>query len=138
MSDIRATIFTEAHAALNAKTKPMQRNAIKKLFAALWSVLPTNERRAFLERVAPAAPYDLITFEPKWPELKDPELEEAARHWGYVIDTLEGKELDFARSFHKVIRFRTKPSEKQAEWAKRLYRDYRKYADLPAEVTESV
>lgn len=137
MADIRATIFDCAHAALNARQKATQRNAIKKLFAALWSVLPISERRAFLERIAPAAPYDLITFEPKWPELKDAELEEAARHWGYVIETLEGKELDFARSFHKVIRFRTKPSDKQIAWAKRLYADYRKYADLDGNVTES-
>lgn len=122
---MKAKILNLAQRLHDANNKETQRNLVKVLTLELWKVLPVEERRKFLSRVWICYPYDFIEWEKRFPDCNDAELENVARHWGYVMPTLSGDDVHFGRSFEKLIRFRKTPSEKQSAWAKRLFSDWK-------------
>lgn len=124
---MKSQILDMAQRLATANDKGTQQNLVKKLLVTAWTVLPVEDRRKFLERVWICYPYDFTEWEKRFPDINDPELENVARHWGYVLPTLHGDDVHFGRSFEKLIRFRRTPSEKQAAWAKRLFRDWKAF-----------
>lgn len=120
-------ILNGAQRLLQADCKDTQQKLVKVLLVDLWKLLPVEDRQQFKVRVEESYPYDFIDFEKRFPDLNDTYLEVVARHWGYIMPTLEGDNLGFAKSFEKLIRFRKSPSEKQAAYAKSLYAEWKKY-----------
>lgn len=89
----------------------------------LWKILPVKERREFLRRLDDLDDYEFIEFPRRFPNRKDAKLELAARDWSAVRVGLEGKERDFAESIQKQLRYPNwSPSDKQAEWMKKLWK----------------
>ena len=113
------------------------RNQAKRAVLALWSVLTPEDRRQFLERIDQEGDLSFIEFRPQFPGLDDPVLEAAARAWGLITPNLEGADAEFGADVAKRMRWRNwKPSPKQADWMKRLYRNWKKWRDVDARSAE--
>lgn len=118
-------------------SKVTQRAAVQKAIVLLWDLLPVDLRKKFLAQVDAGYPYDFIRFERRFPDGdEDLQLESAARSWGYVMPTLDGRDRDFGRTVERLIRMRKTPSAKQQKWMLRLYQDWKRSKDLVGEVTE--
>lgn len=123
----KASILNMAQRLHDANAAKVEQGLVKALIVNLWRVLPISEREAFIGRIGAGYPYDFIEWEKRFPDINDPALEDVARHWGYVLPTLHDADLQFGRSFEKLIRRRVAPSQKQADWAKRLYSDWKQF-----------
>jgi hypothetical protein len=134
----KAQILDMAQRLADANSKDAERGLVKGLIVRLWQVLPVSDREAFISRIGAGYPYDFIEWNKRFPDANDPELENVARHWGYVLPTLYGDDRQFGRSFEKLIRFHRTPSEKQAAWAKRLYSDWKSFSAAEAENPEDI
>ncbi|MDC0657065.1 hypothetical protein N6L27_03550 [Leisingera sp. SS27] len=118
-------ILKHAEAICLARSKNEEQVLVKKLFFALWKKLPAFERQNFLSKVS-NYPHDVPAPADRFPGLKDPELEEAARWWFHVLRSLEGSDShQFGKSFMRLVKEGDTPSRKQAEYAKSLYREWR-------------
>ena len=136
MADVRARMADDVMN-LSHESPAVQRASVKRILLTCWDMLPAPERKKFLGQVDYGYPFDFIRPERRFPDgEEDTVLEAAARHWGYILPTLDGDERKFAQSFEKLIRFRRTPSEKQATWAKRIYRDWKRWHDTDGDVTE--
>ena len=136
MSDARDTIVRAAAAIVGSEDRHTQRRAAKALLVTVWGLMPAHERRLFIQRTGLPPNYDFMTFEKRWPELDDPELESAARSWSYVSEGLSKNDLGFAQSVAKLLRQRRKPSDKQIQWMKQLYKNWLTFKDTTGEVIE--
>lgn len=125
MIDARDHLVDAVSRLMGATERPVQRDQVLRVMSLCWRMLPAPVRARFLRGIDVQEPFDFIDFEPRWPELADPELERAARHWSYVIRELAGKDLDFAKSIVKLLRQSRKPTDKQAAWMKQLYRQWK-------------
>ncbi|KIC39369.1 hypothetical protein [Leisingera sp. ANG-M7] len=115
-----------------ARTSGEEQVLVKKLFFALWQKLPAFERQNFLSKVS-NYPHDVPAPASRFPGLKDPELEEAARWWFHVLRTLEGSDAHgFGKSFMKLVKEGDTPSQKEAEFAKSLYREWKAQGAIQA------
>ena len=123
----KAQILDMAQRLATTNSKDTECGLVKGLIVRLWQVLPVSEREAFIGRIGAGYPYDFIEWNKRFPDSNDHELENVARHWGYVLPTLYGDDRLFGRSFEKLILRRKTPSEKQIAWAKRLYADWKAY-----------
>ena len=119
--DARDDLLDALMKAIHTDNKEVQRGQLKRLLFMTWNLLSSDARQDFLRLVDLAPPYSFITFEKRWPKRNDPVLESAAREWGYVHDTLAGKELSFWNNFGKALRMRRNVSDKEAKWAKEIY-----------------
>lgn len=98
----------------------------KRAVAALWRVLGPSERAAFVRTLDPENGYRFLEAKPKWPDLEDATLEAAARVWPLVRMEVGKSDQDFANDVHTRLRWPNwTPSEKQREWMKRLYRQWK-------------
>lgn len=134
--DFRDRLLNLVAPLMHMDDMPRARNQMKRILLLVWNNLPVRERRAFLSQVETWGECNFIALAQRWPERKDALLEEAARNWGYVEPTLSGNEIKFWRSFGQAIRQNRKVTDKQAEWAKRIFTDWKKYGDLAPDVVD--
>ena len=135
MTDVRDHLVDAVSTLATTPDKDRQQHETLRIMAMCWNMLPCSIRKRFLSKVDASEPYSFVRFEPVWPDASR-EINEAARYWPYVMPDLAGQDRDFAKTIFKQIRMRRPPSEKQAEWMLRLYREWKRYADTDGEVTE--
>ena len=133
--DRRDALLEAVARAVTTANPDLSATYAKKALVLLWEIMPYRDRRRFLGRID-EADLSFITFGKRWPDRDDATLEAAANHWPYVMATLQGRDLDFARSIAKALRQKRKISDKQAGWMKRLYSDYKTYKDIDGQVIE--
>ena len=120
-----------------ANNKGVERVLVKKMIVGLWRLMPVEQRHKFLVRVWDYYPYDFTEWDKRFPKIDDPALENVARHWGLIQPTLYDNDARFGVSFERLIRLKISPSQKQADWAKRIYGDwkrFRSYEQEPGEI----
>lgn len=73
---------------------------------------------------------------PRWPELRDERLEQAARDWRDVLDDCDEEMEGFAASIMGLLKRGGTPSDKQAARMKSMHAEWRRFAGTDGEVTE--
>ena len=117
---------------------------VKRLMFVVWKMMPREDRIAFRNRLDPDGVF--MSFKPRWPDLDNPQLEDAAREWGFVMAAgsdeepgyfgplaeREGQDAwGFAKSIRKHLKFRDwTPTEKQAAWMIEIHKGYRRWIAL--------
>lgn len=114
-----------------------QQGAVKRALVMLWSMADPDTRAAFLARLALPPGYEFMPVRKHWAKasqdkawLRDPELQEAANYWSYVLKGVDPEKYGFASSLSKAIRMPSGPSEKQARAIVQMYRDYKRWSDV--------
>lgn len=103
--------------------------AIKRALVCLWSLAAPATRRAFMDRIEPGPDRVWIAPHKQFPGQNDPDLEEAWRHWPYILRNLPESKRGFAYSIRSAVLKRKALSPKQIDAMKRMYVDYRRWAD---------